>query len=162
MRQYAVDLIKRINELCRLYSNYLSIYCDSKLNVLVQNNSINIKLYNSDELIDEFEIKFDDKEKDMYMLLCINILNSLYDKIKLFNGQNIIYNRLEDSNISMVLFDDYILDVIINIICSHQFEEIYDEICNKLVWRFYPKKMIRCLDERINISRKLIRLEGNV
>ena len=162
MKQYAIDLIKRINELCKLYSNYLSVYSDGKLNVFIQDNLINLKLYNGIELVDEFEISFGESEKDIYVCLSVTILNLLYGNIRLFNGQNRIYNRMDNSNICMFVYDDNVLDAIMSVIVSNDSDKVYNDICNRLVWRIYPRKIIKHLDERINLSRKLIRLDGNV
>lgn len=158
MRQYGIDLDWKISELCAVYKRYLSINDDKVLNVIIQDNYISIKMFSGINLIDQFEIKFNKNEKDIYMYISILLVKLLFDNKKIFNGKNVVYNDLHNYNISFEILDNNILDSVIMSIDKGNIDKIYEVVSDKLGWRLYPRKFMNNLDKRISLSRKLLRM----
>ena len=152
MNKEKKDFINLLQDLCEMYEHYISLNEGSKLRVIISNNSINMNLYKHD-IVDTFELTFDDREKDICIYLGVLIMKFLFKKSIMFNEDNLFYN-MDKPYLEIVVDDDLILDKIFNVLVLGKEINLYNSVnaVNK-------KTNIKRLEERINLSRKVLRLD---
>ena len=94
------DFVKLLDDLCNVYKDYIRDNIGSKLDVVIDKNIIKIYLYNNKEMIDEFGLTFNEKEKDKYYYVSIALMKILYNRRTIYNKDNIFYeNEKEIENL---------------------------------------------------------------
>jgi len=136
MRHYEEDLVQSLYNLYFIYQEYMLNHNNIKLDVLIQNKMINFKLYDDIELIDEFGLSFKEKEYDIYSYVCLRIMIMLFSEKRIYNGHNIIYNRIDNPDIKLEINDDVILRMILGVIISYSgnIEVHIDSILNLITF----------------------------
>ena len=161
MNNFADKLFYRINELYKIYENYIWRKDGRRLAIVFQNNMIlTFYLYENEELIDELHLSFDKKEYNLYRLICLKTFimalgNVLVHKL---DDENAYYNDKQKPYLIVISKNDGITELI-----DMTIEKQEDEIINynhrfvktlekNIKGRFYDKKFLNELDTRINLS----------
>lgn len=164
MKNYKKDLVDRIINLYNMYEGYMWRHEEVKLNILIQNNTISFYLYNDKETIDEIIFTFSDKENMLYKYISIIILLEMLKDVVVHRDENEFHNSVLKPYLRLIVNDDQILEIMSKLI-DRQLSEIIndntdliknigDSVINPI---FYPNKFMKQLDDRIGMSRKLLR-----
>lgn len=166
MKNFEKDLVEQLSELYQMYENYMWKHEGSNLEVLIQDSTICFYLYDGSEVIDEIVLTFDSKENNLWNYLSLRVMLILFDNAVIYRDDNVLYNTVHKSYLKLTVNDDYILDMMDKIISMQYKVPIYGEMefledmRKDLPWRLYPNKFMKRVNERIGISRKLLRVGG--
>ena len=89
MEKFLEEFVSSLDRLYYTYENYIWKNDDSKLDVLIQDNTISFYLYKKNDVIDEIIFSFDEKEKSMYNYLCVRLLVILLGNVYIYNKDNV-------------------------------------------------------------------------
>lgn len=163
MDKFLEELVSSLDRLYYMYEEYIWKNDNSKLNVLVQDNTICFYLYKDGEVIDEIILSFDSKERRIYSYICIRLLILLLGNVYIYNKDNEFYNDTHKDYLRLIVNDEGILDIFIKII-SMQKDIIINEnidiildIKDSLYRKKYSKEFIKEVNDRIEFSKKLLR-----
>ena len=163
MEKFLEDFVSSLDRLYYTYENYIWKNNDSKLDVLIQDNTISFYLYKDKEVIDEIIFSFDEKEKSMYNYLCVRLLVILFGNVYIYNKDNIFYNDTHKSYLKLIVNDDNVFDIFNNIVSSQEDNSIGENMelvlgmREKLIRKRYYNQFIYQVNDRIELSRKLLR-----
>lgn len=167
MKNYKKDLLDKIIGLYNMYDGYMWRHEDAKLNILLQENTISFYLYNDKEELDNIILTFSDKENMLYRYISIKILLEMINDVIVHIDENEFQNSILKPYLKLIVNDDGIFEIMSNLVDRQMLEIISDDtdsvknirnlVINPI---FYPTKVIRELDERIGITRKLLRMDG--
>ena len=167
MKNYKKDLVDRIINLYNMYEKYMWRHEEVKLNILIQDNTISFYLYNEKEEIDEIIFNFSEKENKLYQYISIKILLEILKDVVVHVDDNEFHNRVLKPYLKLIVNDESILEIMKKLI-DRQLSEIINDntdlikgLCDSVVNPlFYPNKFMKQLDDRIGMSRKLLRNGG--
>jgi len=169
MRVFREDLVEKLVDLYNMYERYIWKFEDAKLDILIQDNSISFYVYNNEEDLDELIVDFSAKENNLYKYVCVRILLMLTRDCVISQEDNIFYNSVHKPYLRLIVNDDKIKDIMGELVVRQQIEiitentDIIENIRKSVRFTlFYPSKFMDKLDERIGISRKLLRNGGGV
>ena len=164
MKNYKNDLVSRVIYLYDIYEGYMWKHDNVKLNILIQDNSIAFYLYDDKEELDNIVLSFSGKENNLYKYVGIRILLRIMDDVIVHRNDNEFHNRVLKSYLKIIVNDDSLLNVmkklvdrqLLGIINNDSIlvREIYDSVSNPL---FYPVGVIKKLDQRISMTKKLLK-----
>lgn len=167
MKNYKKDLLDKIIGLYNMYDGYMWRHEDAKLNILLQENTISFYLYNDKEELDNIILTFSGKENMLYRYISIKILLEMINDVIVHIDENEFHNSILKPYLKLIVNDDGIFEIMRNLVDRQMLEIISDDtdsvknirnlVINPI---FYPTKVIRELDERIGITRKLLRMDG--
>ena len=163
MEKFLEEFISSLDRLYYTYENYIWKNEDSKLDVLIQDNTISFYLYKDKEVIDEIIFSFEDKEKSMYNYLCVRLLVILLGNVHVYNKDNIFYNNTHKSYLKLIVNDDNVFDIFNNIVISQEDNSIGENMelvlgmREKLTRKRYYNQFIYQVNDRIELSKKLLR-----
>ena len=166
MRNYKNDLLNRIISLYDMYEDCMWKDEKLKLNILIQDNSISFYLYDDKSEVDNIILTFSDDEDSLYKYISINILLKMIKDVIIHRNGYEFTNVVLKPYLKLIVCDNSVLDIMIklvnrqylgiNVFDNDLVNEINDCVLNPI---FYPKKTIHKLDERIAMTRKLLRRE---
>ena len=163
MKDFIEDLIGKLEELYNMYEYYMWRHDDSRLEVLIQDYGICFYMYKDNEVIDEMILQFDDNEKGIWAYISIRLIIIMLGNVIINVNNNELYNMVHKPYLRVIVNDDGILDSILRIIkfqdkiVIHGKMEILEMVRNCLPRVRYSKKFMKNFDERVNISRQLLR-----
>ena len=163
MKDYLEEIILKCSDLYDMYESYLWKHDDSNLEVLIQDNTLCYYLYKNKELYDEIILTFDEKEKGIYAYICIRMIIHMLGNVTIYVNENELYNNVHKSYLKVIVNDEGILDSILRIIkyqdviVIHGKMEILELVRSRLPKIKYGKKFVREFDERVSLSRKLLK-----
>ena len=168
MNTYKKDLVETLIDLYNMYERYMWKHEDVKLDILVQDGCVSFYLYSSSDDLDEIIVEFTNRENAMYKYVSINMLLMLMRDCVMKVDGNIFYNAVHKPYMKLIVNDDEIRDVMVQLV-NRQYTEFIGEdtdivqnISRKVPFNiFYPNRFMNELEERIGISRKMIR-EGRM
>ena len=168
MNTYKKDLVETLIDLYNMYERYMWKHEDVKLDILVQDGCVSFYLYSSSDDLDEIIVEFTNRENAMYKYVSINMLLMLMRDCVMKVDGNIFYNTVHKSYMKLIVNDDEIRDIMVQLV-NRQYTEFIGEdtdivqnISRKVPFNiFYPNRFMNELEERIGISRKMIR-EGRM
>lgn len=167
MRNYRDDLVNRVINLYNMYERYMWKRDNVKLNILIQDKSIGFYLYDDKDELDNLVLTFSGKENNLYKYVSIKILLEMINDVLIYRSDNEFYNNVHKPNLRLIVNDEVIFNIITDLVDKQLLEFINDDmdvirdIRNSIVNpMFYPNKVISKLDERIGMSRLLLRSEG--
>ena len=164
---YIDDMILKLESLYNMYEMYMWKHEDSKLEVLIQDGAICFFLYKNNDVIDNLVLQFDDGDKCTYAYLCIRLVIIMLGNVIIHVDDNILYNDVHKPYLKVFVNDDGILSAINKIIkyqdkiVIHGEMDILNQVRMMLPKIRYPRKFMKNFDERISLSRKLLRGGGN-
>ena len=153
------DFVRLLSDLCYVYKDYVRDNDGSKLEVVIDKNMIKIYLYNNKEMIDEFGLTFNEREKDKYYYVSIALMKILYSRGIVYSRDNIFYENMDGTGFKIIVYDKDLFDRMFSVVSIHRDIDFYDKIDNNGRVRNKinrDSKKIK-LDERVNISKKLLR-----
>ena len=169
MRRFKDDLVNKIIDLYNMYERYIWKHDDVKLDVLIQDGAISFYLYNSICDFDELIVDFSKKEHGLYKYVCVRILLMLSRDCIIYQDDNIFYNNVHKPYLKLIVNDDVIKNVMSDLVVRQNTEiinentDIISDINDSVEYLlFYPRKFMNKLDERIGISKKLLRNGGSI
>ena len=153
------DFVRLLSDLCYIYKDYVRDNDGSKLEVVIDKNIIKIYLYNSREMIDEFGLTFSEKEKDKYYYICIVLMKILYSRRIIYSRNNIFYENMDGTGFKIIVNDQEAFDRMFSVVGIYREMDFYDRIDNNHRIRNKINRDVKKinLDERVNISKKLLR-----
>ena len=163
MEKFLEEFVSSLDRLYYTYENYIWKNSDSKLDVLIQDNTISFYLYKNSDVIDEIIFSFDEKEKTMYNYLCVRLLVILFGNVYVYNKDNIFYNNMHKSYLRLIVNDESVLDIFDNIINNQEDSvigenmELLLDMSEKLTKKRYYNKFIYEVNDRVELSKKLLR-----
>ena len=166
MNNFIDEFVNVLTDLYNLYENYMWKHDDSNLEVLMQDRTICFYLYKNKEVIDELILSFDEKEQGIYAYMCIRLMIIMLGNVIVNIDNNILYNNMHKPYLKLIVNDEGILDSMSRIlafqykIVIHGKMEILEMVRNRLPRKVYPRKFMRTLNDRVGMSRKLLRTDG--
>jgi len=158
------DVLSRLIELYHMYEGYVLRHEDTKINILIQDKAIGFYLYNDKESIDEVIITFAGKENRLYRYISVSMLLILIRDMVVYKNYNEFYNNIQKPYLKLIVNDDKILEIMEELV-DRQYHEIVNyrtdivkEVSKSVPHTlFYPYEFMNRLDERISLSKLLLR-----
>ena len=160
MKKNRVEFLYLFQDLCNMYMEYISKNDNSRLEVVIYDNKINMYIYKDKEVVDEFELTFNKNENNMYVYVNIIMMKILFRKKTIISKDNIFYNDIEIPNFRVVVNSKEMLDKMDMMLPIMADTNIYGDIdgIRKVHIGIRYTKMIRSLEQRVGLSRKLLGL----
>jgi len=164
MRDLKKDILDRITDLYNMYERYIWIHEDTKLNILIQDNTVSFYLYDDKKDLDEIVLTFSGKENKLYRYISVSMLLMMLRDMIVYRDEFEFYNNVHKPYLRLIVNDDEILEIM-KILIDRQNSEIISDKTDVIkeisdgvpyIW-FYPRKFINQLDERIGMTRRLLR-----
>ena len=149
------NFISLLDDLCQMYKSYVNKYIGSKIEVLIDTDFIDIRLVDG-ELIDDFRLRFNSKEENQCLKISVILLKLLFNRHILFNEGNKIYNE-KRSYLDVFVLDDDMLNKILSITMNDKNIDGY-----RYVNLINKKSTVKALEERVYLSRKLLRMDDRI
>lgn len=164
MKNYKKDLSDKIIGLYNIYEQYMWRHEEVKLNILIQDNTITFYLYTDKREIDNIMISFTGKENPLYKYISIKILLEMLKDVVVHRDKNEFHNKVLKPYLKIIVNDDSVLKLMTLLVDRQLLEMINDDndiiqnVKNSIINpMFYPKKVMNKLDERIGMTRKLLK-----
>jgi len=163
MEKFLEEFVSSLDRLYYTYENYIWKNDDSKLDVLIQDNTISFYLYKNNDVIDEIIFSFDEKEKSIYNYLCVRLLVILLGNVYIYNKDNVFYNDTHKTYLKLIVNDDNVLDIFKNIVSNQEDKVIGNNMDlvlrmrERLTRKRYYDQFIYQVNDRIELSKKLLR-----
>ena len=164
MKNYKEDLASRVINLYDIYEGYMWKNDKVKLTILMQDNTIAFYLYDDKEELDNIVLTFSGKENNLYKYIGIRILLRIMDDVIIHRDDKEFHNRVLKSYLKIIVNDDSLLNVmkklvdrqLLGIINKDSIfvKDIYNSVNNPI---FYPSGVIKKLDQRIGMTKKLLK-----
>ena len=168
MKRYVDELVDRINELIKIYENYIWKSDDRNLVVVFQKDMIiSFYLYEKEELIDELYLSFEEKEKYFYQAICLRIFALLLGNVMVYKApdkeHNIYLNESLKPYLAVIAGDKEVASLIDSLIKEQEKEvinkdnKIIKEVSRKVRNRLPNVSVLREIDKRISLSKEMLR-----
>lgn len=160
-----IDVIN--DKLYNLYMMYESVIWKDdkvKLDIIYENNGIKMLLYNDKEYIDELEIYFHNKERNLYKYIVIKQFISVLGNVMIYNERNIFSNISHKSYVRFVVNDQELL-LLMKEIMELQKEMVIDNdsmVIRKLYrqipyrYRLRNQELEQSLTSRYILSKRIL------
>lgn len=160
-----IDVIN--DKLYKLYMLYESVMWKDdkvKLDIIYENNGIKMILYNDKEYIDELEIYFHNKERNLYKYIAIKQFISVLGNVMIHNEKNVFSNISHKSYVRFIVNDQELL-LLMNEIAKIQQEMVIDNdsmVIRKLYrqipyrYRLISQELEQSLTSRYILSKKIL------
>lgn len=160
-----IDVIN--DKLYNLYMMYESVIWKDdkvKLDIIYENNGIKMLLYNDKEYIDELEIYFHNKERNLYKYIVIKQFISVLGNVMIYNERNIFSNISHKSYVRFVVNDQELL-LLMKEIMEIQKEMVIDNdsmVIRKLYqqipyrYRLRNQELEQSLTSRYILSKRIL------
>ena len=158
MSEKKKDFIKLLEDLCFIYRDYVKKHDNSSLYVIINSNMVKMELYEDRELIDEFGLAFNHKEKNSYMYISIILMKNLFGSKIIYNRDNLLYS--DGIDIKFDVMDQDVLDRMFSVMSIYRDVDFYDRIDygRKIRNKINRDRTAKLLDERINITKRLLKV----
>jgi len=162
MREKRQDFIKELDKLCNIYKDYLKEYDDSRLDVLIGDNMIKMYLYNKEEVVDEFGLAFNHRERDSYVYLSIVIMKMLFAGKMVYSKDNVFYEKMDGSGFKIIVNDIDLYSRMFGIVPIYRDIDFYDKIDNgrRIRNKINRNRNGNNLNERVKLTKKLLKVRG--
>ena len=160
-----IDVIN--DKLYNLYMMYESVIWKDdkvKLDIIYENNGIKMLLYNDKEYIDELEIYFHNKERNLYKYIVIKQFINVLGNVMIYNERNIFSNISHKSYVRFVVNDQELL-LLMKEIMEIQKEMVIDNdsmVIRKLYqqipyrYRLRNQELEQSLTSRYILSKRIL------
>ena len=166
MNKFVDELSYRINELYKVYENYIWKKEGRRLAIVFQNNMIlTFYLFENNELVDELHLSFDKNEYNLFRAVCLRTFvmalgNVLVHKL---DSEDVYYNDKRKPYLAVISKSDSITEII-DIMLETQETEIINKN-NRMIQtleknikrKVYNKQFLKELDTRIKLSDELLK-----
>jgi len=160
MKSFTNELINRLNELYIIYEGYCWKCDDRKINILFQDNCIALYLNCGNDNVDEFILSFNNRENKLYQYVALKFFDMVLGDVFIYKECNQFYNKKHKSYVMITVGDEKLLTFINQLVFNQEEVYIHEEINN--FFKVKPLKLCNAkffdtLDERIDVSKKLLR-----
>ncbi len=166
MKDFILDMVNKLEDLYNMYENYMWRHEDSRLEVLIQDSTICFYMYKDKEVMDEIILQFDEADKGIYAYISIRLVIIMLGNVIIHVDDNVLRNPFHKPYLKVIVNDSGILDSICRII-KYQDKiiirgdmEILEKVRSILPKIRYSKKFMKQFDERVSLSRKLLRKDN--
>ena len=162
MKNKKKDFIELLEDLCFIYDDYIKKNNGSKLEVLIQSNMISMQLYKDNGVIDQFGLAFSHKERDCYMYISVVLMKILFGSSVIHNKDNIFFNDIDKPYLSLIVNDEDVLNRMFMMAAIHRDIDFYDKLDRgqRIRNKVNRNRTAGLLDERVNITKALLRVRG--
>lgn len=153
-------------EFYHILESYIWEHPDKNLHIVIYNreNSFEIVLCINNKEVDSFLLKFDSKDRELYEYLSLFIMVKVYENVKIFYKDNVIYNPTHKDYVTLLVSDEEIMDkhkYMITLLNNYQSDDVYGVLESmyfkiKRRRRKVEKDVIDTMDYRIHLTKKLI------
>ena len=152
------DFIQLLEDLCYIYRDYVKKNNGSRVDVNINDNQIKMKLFKENELMDEFGLAFNHKEKNSYMYISFVLMKNLFGSKMIYSKDNMFYS--DDINIRINVLDEDLFNRMFDVINIYKDINFYERIDNgrKIRNKINRNRTAKFLDERINITKSLLKV----
>ena len=159
MSENKKNFIKSLEELCYIYRDYVKSHTNSRLEVNIDNNMINMMLFKDDVSVDRFGLAFNHKEKKSYMYISIVLMKNLFGSRLIYGKDNLLYS--DDINVLFEVNDQNVLDRMFSVMSIYRDIDFYDRIDDgrKIRNKINRDRTAKFLDERIKITKRLLKVK---
>ena len=165
MKKYIIELLEKLDTLYVIYERYAWNHKDTKINVIIGDNTISIFLNDSNKLEEEFILTFPYEESILYHYLSLELLAIVLGNVYVHKDNNILFNNAHKPYVKMFVNDEDILSIMQPIIYNQDKEFIHKNMNYLLTARaflfkyqnkVYDKEFLNTLDLRINLVKKVL------
>ena len=168
MKRYIDELVDRINELIKIYENYIWKSDDRNLVVVFQKDLIiSFYLFEKGELVDELYLSFEENEKHFYNAVCLRTFALLLGNVMVYkaddNEHNVYLNNSLKSYLAVIAGDNEVASLIDSLIEVQDKEiinkdnKIIKEVSKKVKKRLPNVSVLNQIEKRISLSREMLR-----
>lgn len=168
MKRYIDELVDRINNLIKIYENYIWKSDDRNLVVVFQKDLIiSFYLFEKGELVDELYLSFEENEKNFYNAVCLRTFALLLGNVMVYkaddNEHNVYLNNSLKSYLAVIAGDEEVTSLIDSLIEVQDKEiinkdnKIIKEVSKKVKKRLPNVSVLKEIDKRIDLSREMLR-----
>ena len=168
MKRYIDELVDRINNLIKIYENYIWKSDDRNLVVVFQKDLIiSFYLFEKGELVDELYLSFEENEKNFYNAVCLRTFALLLGNVMVYkaddNEHNVYLNNSLKSYLAVIAGDEEVASLIDSLIEVQDKEiinkdnKIIKEASKKIKKRLPNVSVLNQIDKRISLSREMLR-----
>ena len=141
---------------------------DYRIKVLVEDKLFRIMLLAKDDIIDIFQLQFDNGEKELQKYIVLSIFRYSFRDIQIHNNDNIFFNAIHRPYLKYKISDNDILNDVIDVSNKHN-DYKNNELDNELTLRYYKilkngrldNKIIDMAQYRVSLSKRLVKGDYN-
>ena len=168
MKRYIDELSKRIDELLKIYEQFLWKDKNRKLAAIFYNDyTIAFNLYEGTDQVDELYLSFEEKEGHLYRAACLQTFKIMLGNVMVYKGQNvnenIYYNEKIKPYFLVVSTNDEVTELLDSLVLNQE-ENVIDnnnkiiKNVNYKVKQYSPNiPVLNEFDNRIELSKELLR-----
>lgn len=162
MKEKKKDFLMLLDDLCYIYKDYVSKNTNSRIEVYVNDDMIKMYLINDKEIVDEFGLAFNHKEKSSYIYISIALMKMLFDNKIIYNKKDSFFDDIDKASLKMVVSDEDVYSRMISVISIYRDMDFYDKIDNgrRLRNKINRNRSASYMNDRVNITRKLLKTRG--
>lgn len=160
---YVEDLILLIGKLSNIYERYIDLHNNVKLDLIIEDRKISLKLYDENEILDEFALEFNKFQNKIYKYISVKTIILLLGNMIIHNDDNKFYNNIHKPYLNVIVNDSEIYEILMQLISNQEEKVINNEndIVNNLkvkpIGLFYPFRFMATVDLRVDITDKLLK-----
>lgn len=160
---YIEDLVDEINRLSNIYERYIDRHDGVKLNLYIDDRKISFKLYDDNEILDEFILEFNKYEKKVYKYVSIRTIILLLGNMMIYNEDNKFYNNSHKPYLRVIVKDSEIYEIMMQLLERQEDEvintknETVENLHVKTPRIFYPFRFMANLDMRVEFTDMLLK-----
>ena len=159
-------LTKKVDELCKLYESYAWKEKNRKLAVVFQQNmTISFYLYENEELVDDIQLCFLQKEFDVYRAICLRTFAILLGNVEVHFEGNVYFNEKHKGYLGIIAGNEKVKADIDKMV-TNQYETginfnnpVIKEADSKVRKKILKHQAIDAMSRRIEMSRNFLRGE---
>ena len=154
MKNKRKKFINLLDDLCNIYKEYIKEHDNANLEIVVEDYMIDMRLYDNNQLVDQFGLTFKQKEREEYIYICICLMEIFFNRKVVYNKDNIFYKSMDCRELQIIVNDE---DLLNKMFFYKSFSSIRADKNRRINNRINKADYVNSLDNRINISKKLVR-----
>lgn len=160
MKNKVDDLGERLNYLYRIYEESCWKNVKDRINIIFQDNCIAFYYISDRKNIDNFCITFSKNECKVYKYLSLKFFDAVLGDVYIYKDGNSFYNKNHKDYLTVTINDQELLKIV-NEIVSNQgvifTNQSIGNMFSKKPFKIYRTKFLDGIDERIELTRKVLR-----
>ncbi len=166
MKRYVDELVKRINELIKVYENYLWQDENRYLVIGFQDRMIGFHLYDGYDIVDMLYLSFGEKEEKIYQAVSLKTFAIVLGNVKVYESVgptfSIYHNDALKPYLAVASADNNMTALLDLLIDNQETQAINSspiiEAADKKVKRYLPNaSVLKEIDKRIDLSKDIVR-----
>ncbi len=173
MRSNYDNLDKLMDSIFKMYDLYEQFIWDHnnkdyRIKVLVEDKLFRIMLQAKDDIIDIFQLQFDNGEKELQKYIVLSVFRYSFRDIQIHNNGSVFFNVIHRPYLKYKINDNDILNEVIDVSNKHN-EYKNNELDNDLSLKYYKILKNDRLDNnivdlaryRVSLSKRLVKGDYN-